>query len=87
MTSATIETATIMFVDVVGSTALRAKVGEEEAERLRLATDAMVKDAVGDQNGVVVKNLGDGAMAKFAGAAAAVDAAVLIQQALERFNQ
>jgi class 3 adenylate cyclase/DNA polymerase III delta prime subunit len=87
MADSHIETATIMFVDVVGSTALRAKVGEEEAERLRMATDAIVNVAVEEHAGAVVKHLGDGAMAKFGGAGGAVDAAVLIQQQLERFNR
>lgn len=87
MASSNVETATIMFVDVVGSTALRAALGEDEAERLRLATDAIVATAVEEHAGQIVKNLGDGAMAKFGGAAAAVDAAVSIQRQLERFNR
>ena len=82
-----VETVTVMFTDVVGSTELRSRVGEDEAERLRLAHDAILGGAVDDHGGTVVKHLGDGAMATFPGAAGAIAAAVAIQQGLERFNR
>lgn len=82
-----VETVTVMFTDVVGSTALRERVGEDEAERLRLAHDGIVHGAIEEHAGTVVKHLGDGAMAIFASAASAVAAAVVIQQRLDRFNR
>ena len=87
MAQGRVETATVMFTDVAGSTALRARVGEDEAERLRLVHDAIVSAAVEGHEGTVVKHLGDGVMAAFAGAAGAVDAAVEIQQRLEQFSR
>lgn len=85
--SSTIETVTVMFVDVVGSTALRERVGEDEAERLRRAHDEIVDDAVVEHGGSIVKHLGDGAMATFGSAAGALDAAVVIQQRIDRFHR
>jgi class 3 adenylate cyclase/DNA polymerase III delta prime subunit len=82
-----IETVTVMFTDVAGSTALRERVGEDEAERLRLAHDAIVSGAVDEHDGTVVKHLGDGVMATFASSAQAVSAAVAIQQGLDRINR
>jgi class 3 adenylate cyclase/tetratricopeptide (TPR) repeat protein len=73
-------TATILVTDVVGSTAVRAALGEEEAERHRRAHDAMLAAAIERHGGEVVKGLGDGALARFAGAADAVAAAVAIQR-------
>jgi class 3 adenylate cyclase/tetratricopeptide (TPR) repeat protein len=79
-------TATVLFTDLVGSTELRARLGEDAAETLRRTHDALLADAVSGSGGAVVKNLGDGLMATFAGAADAVSAAVTIQQAIDRHN-
>lgn len=87
MSLSRIETVTVMFTDVAGSTALRERVGEDEAERLRLAHDAIVTGAIDEHGGTVVKHLGDGVMATFGSAAQAVAAAVTIQQHLDRFNR
>lgn len=73
-------TATILVTDLVGSTELRVRVGEERAEELRRAHDEMLTDAVTRHNGTAVKWLGDGVLAMFTGAADAVAAAVEIQQ-------
>src|SRR5438270_406261 len=57
--------------------------GEEEADELRRLHDGLLCDAVTADGGTVVKGLGDGIMATFAGAAEAVAAAVAIQQATD----
>lgn len=77
------ETATILVVDLVGSTELRAAIGEDAAEDLRRRFDRLVADVVAENGGTLVKGLGDGALATFAGAAAAVAAAVGLQQGVE----
>jgi class 3 adenylate cyclase len=80
-------TAIVLFTDLVGSTELRSRLGEDAAEALRQQHDALVSGAIEANRGTVVKNLGDGIMATFAGAADAVGAAVAIQQAIERHNR
>jgi len=80
-------TATVLFTDLVGSTDLRSRLGENVADDLRRQHDMLLAGAIGASHGVVVKNLGDGIMATFPGAADAVGAAVAIQQAIERHNR
>ena len=80
-------TATVLFTDLVGSTELRGRVGEEAAEELRRTHDRLLTEAVEKHEGRVVKGLGDGIMATFAGASDAVAAAVAIQQAVDRLNR
>ncbi len=80
-------TATILFTDLVGSTAQRAHLGEEAAEAVRRAHDRLVAQAVAAHHGTVAKSVGDGSMATFPGAAEAVGAAVAIQQAVEGHNR
>ena len=80
-------TATVLFTDLVGSTELRSRLGENAAEDLRHTHDALLAGAVEAGRGNVVKNLGDGIMATFAGASDAVGAAAGIQQAIERHNR
>jgi class 3 adenylate cyclase len=80
-------TATILFTDLVGSTELRGRLGEEPAEGLRRTHDRLLAQGVETNGGRVVKGLGDGIMATFAGASDAVAAAVVIQQAIDRLNR
>jgi len=80
-------TLTILFTDVVGSTELRGRLGDEATEELRRRHDQMLAQAVEANNGQVVKGLGDGVMATFTGASDAVAAAVAIQQAVDRLNR
>ncbi len=80
-------TATILFTDLVGSTELRGRLGEEAADELRRTHDQLLAQAVEANHGRVVKGLGDGIMAAFGGAADAVAAAVAIQQAIDRLNR
>jgi class 3 adenylate cyclase len=80
-------TATVLFTDLVGSTELRARVGEDAAETLRRTHDRLLADVVVAHRGTVVKGIGDGIMATFAGAADAVAAAVTMQQAIDAHNR
>jgi len=74
----------VLFTDIVGSTELRGRLGEEAAEELRRAHDRLLAQTVESNGGRTVKGLGDGIMATFAGASDAVAAAVGIQQAIDR---
>src|SRR5262249_59118086 len=80
-------TATILFTDLVGSTAQRAQLGEEAADALGHEYDHLLAGAVTAHHGTVVKSVGDGIMATFPGAADAVAAAVAIQQAADWHNR
>jgi class 3 adenylate cyclase len=77
------QTATILVTDLVASTTLRSRLGEEQAERLRRLHDRLLRTAVETHGGVVVKGLGDGVLASFPEASGAVAAAVAIQQAAD----
>src|SRR4051794_15873398 len=73
---------TILFTDIEGSTRL----WEQQAERMARALaqhDALLRRAVEQQGGEVVKTTGDGIHAVFTDAAAAVSAGLDLQQALQ----
>lgn len=77
------QTATILVTDLVGSTALRANLGEDRAESVRREHDRALIDAARANGGTVLKGLGDGVLVMFAGAAEAVAASVAMQRAVE----
>jgi class 3 adenylate cyclase/tetratricopeptide (TPR) repeat protein len=87
MSSAGVETVTILITDLVGSTQLESRVGPVVSEELREEHFGLLRDAVGETGGREVKNTGDGLMVAFDSAAAAVSCAVLIQQRFERRNR
>jgi class 3 adenylate cyclase/tetratricopeptide (TPR) repeat protein len=87
MRDARIETATVLFTDLVDSTVLRTSLGEERADQLRRVHDTLVTDAVVANLGRVIKSLGDGFMAVFTSATSAIQAAVAIQQAFDKRNR
>jgi len=80
-------TATILFTDLVGSTELRARLGDVVADQLQRAHDDLLTGAIAEHAGTVVKSLGDGILASFGGAADAVAAGIAIQQAVDRANR
>jgi class 3 adenylate cyclase len=82
-----IGTATVMFTDLVASTELRQRLGEDAADRLREQHDRLLTDGVESNHGRVIKRLGDGVMAWFASCTDAVSAAVAIQQAIDLDNR
>lgn len=81
-----LETVTLMFTDLVGSTELAHRVGPGPAEALRHEHFGLLNAGAGEQ-GRLVKNLGDGMMFAFPGVTTALDAAVLIQQSIARRNR
>src|ERR1051325_6631344 len=79
---------TIMFTDIVGSTALRSELGDEEADRLFREHDELVRTQITDNNGHDQSAaLGDGFLAVFASTRRALNAAVSIQRSLDAFNR
>ena len=76
----------VIFTDLVGSTAQRARLGDDAADALRREHDSIVQRVAALHNGEVIKGLGDGAMVVFPGAADAIAAGAAIQQAVDRRN-
>ena len=76
-------TRAVVFCDVVGSTEIRSRLGDVAADLWFEQLLAAISNAVFDVDGVVVKSLGDGVMAVFTSASAALHAAVGIQQAAD----
>ncbi len=76
--------ATILFTDVVGSTALRTALGDVRADEAQAELDELISEAVERSSGWVVKTLGDGLLAGFSGATEALSAAADIQRAVAR---
>ncbi len=72
---------------MVGSTALRTELGDDAADVVRAQHEQVLRSAVEDHGGTVVKVMGDGLMAVFDGAAAGVAAGVALQQAVRRQAQ
>ncbi len=81
-TGGQVDTRSVLFTDLVNSTEMRVKLGEEQADALRRRHDDLLTQTITNNGGTVVKGLGDGLMATFAAAADAVAAAVAIQQAV-----
>src|SRR5829696_6873788 len=77
---------TIMFTDIVDSTAMTARLGDARAVEMIRAHDALVRRALKDKSGREVKHTGDGIMASFDDTTAAVECARAIQQAFDAFN-
>jgi class 3 adenylate cyclase/tetratricopeptide (TPR) repeat protein len=75
---------TLLFTDIVGSTDLYQRLGDEEAEKIRRGHFRLLRDAVVSVGGREVKNLGDGLMVVFESPHEAVSCAVAMQQAVQR---
>jgi class 3 adenylate cyclase len=80
-------TVTLLFTDLVASTELIERVGDDEAAELRRAHFRLLRDVVAARGGREVKSLGDGLMVVFGSAVDAVGAAVAMQQAVLRHNR
>jgi DNA-binding NarL/FixJ family response regulator/class 3 adenylate cyclase len=75
---------TILFSDLVGSTALFDRLGDDAADALRRAQFEVMRNAVASTGGREVKSTGEGLMVAFASAAAAVRCAVAMQRETAR---
>jgi class 3 adenylate cyclase len=77
-------TASVLFSDLVGSTDLLAGLGEAAFDQFRRQHFQVLRAAVAAHAGREIKTTGDGILAVFASAAAALCAAVRMQQATSR---
>ncbi len=75
---------TVVFTDIVDSTALTQQLGDERAMKLLRTHDMIVREALAATNGREVKHTGDGIMASFVSAVAAMRCATEIQRQLAR---
>lgn len=73
---------TILFTDIVGSTALNQQLGDAEAMVLLRRHNEIVREGLGQFSGREVKHTGDGIMASFLSAARGVECAIWIQERL-----
>jgi class 3 adenylate cyclase/DNA-binding CsgD family transcriptional regulator/tetratricopeptide (TPR) repeat protein len=78
---------TILVTDLVRSTDLHVRAGDRAAQQLVQLHDELVRGAVEEHGGRLVKGLGDGALVTFASARRALTCAVAIQQRLDDHNQ
>ena len=76
-------TVTVLFTDLVASTALTASLDRDEADRVRQRHFAVLRQPLAIHEGTEVKNLGDGLMVVFDRSSAALACAEAMQQAVE----
>lgn len=72
--------ATVLFTDIVQSTAMAAERGDREWRAMLDRHDEMVRRSLDDHRGVLVKTTGDGALARFDGPCRAVSCARAINR-------
>lgn len=84
---ATVELASILITDLVGSTGLESRVGPARADELRREHFGVLGGAIKACEGQEVKNTGDGLMVAFASPSGAVECGVHMQQLMERRNR
>lgn len=76
----------VMFTDIVDSTGMIERLGDERSVEMVRAHDSMVRRALQDCGGREVKHTGDGIMASFADIDAGLRCARAIQSAFDAFN-
>ena len=77
----------VMFTDLVGSTEMSQDFEPDAAEDIRRDHFAILRQALTQTGGHEVKHLGDGLMAAFRSASAAIGCAVAMQQGTELDNR
>ena len=77
---------TLMFTDLKGSTALYERIGDAAAYHLVRDHFAFLAAQVRENEGAIVKTIGDAVMAAFLAPSAAVKAALAIQKRVAEFN-
>jgi class 3 adenylate cyclase/tetratricopeptide (TPR) repeat protein len=78
------QTVTILFTDLVGSTELLQRAGDEHAQVLFNANYLLLREAAAEHGGAEVKSLGDGLMVAFDSVSDAVRCAIVMQQRSRR---
>ena len=75
-----LERVAILFTDIVGSTELLDRLGDDAAHDVRRSHFALLRRAVAEHGGREVKSLGDGLMVVFDNAGAAVECGLAMQR-------
>jgi class 3 adenylate cyclase len=75
---------TVLFTDLVGSTELLSRAGDDDAQRIFRAHHDLLAETAAAHGGEEVKWLGDGLMVVFDSVADALSAAIAMQQAARR---
>ncbi len=78
---------TFLYTDLVKSTELLQRVGDEQARLIFDAHHQLLRQAIAEQSGREVKWQGDGVMAAFASSGGAVRCAISMQQSARRAIQ
>jgi class 3 adenylate cyclase len=78
---------TVLFTDIVDSTALTQTLGDEAAMGLLDLHNTVVRNALADSGGREVKHTGDGIMASFVSAASALKCATRVQRELAQHEK
>jgi class 3 adenylate cyclase len=76
----------VLFTDIVGSTAMTERLGDEEAQAVVRTHDRIVRALLAETRGREVKHTGDGIMASFPAVSAALSCAARIQQDVAAHN-
>jgi class 3 adenylate cyclase len=76
-------TRTILFTDIVGSTDMTQRLGDDASFALLNVHDGIVREALTANGGREVKHTGDGIMAAFVSASSAVRCAIAVLQGVE----
>ena len=82
-----IDNVTIMFTDFKGSTAMYERLGDSQAYYLIRQFFAVLGQVVRENNGTIVKTIGDAVNVAFCDPASALACAIQIQGDVETFNQ
>lgn len=77
----------IVFTDIEGSTTLTQRLGDAKALEVLNTHDHMVDEALRAHGGSRIKHTGDGCMASFRSASAAMECAIRMQRAFAMHNQ
>jgi TolB-like protein/Flp pilus assembly protein TadD len=81
-------TVTILFTDVVGSTALTQRLGDAKAQEVLIGThNIIVRETLKLHSGLEIKHTGDGIMASFSSATSALKCAIAMQEAFALHNE
>jgi class 3 adenylate cyclase len=81
-----IDNVTIMFTDFKGSTAMYERLGDSQAYHLIRQFFAVLGQGIRENNGTIVKTIGDAVNAAFSSPADALACAIQIQSDVESFN-
>jgi AAA ATPase-like protein len=87
MTEPAPSTDTVLHTHVEGVTGLRARLGDDKAEDVLRGHEGIVRDAIERYGGRDAESIGEGFVASFVTARAAVDAAVAIQRGFDAYAE